>query len=152
MNPENIQDLYTLTPTQRAILFHTLYAPETGVYVEQNAVEIHDLDVACFIQAWQQVIQRHAALRTAFFWEEVEEPLQVVAKELSLPLTQLDWRGLDDTQQMTQLEDLMAAERQQGFALSVPPLFRLYLMQLDENRHFFSSISIIFCMTAGLIL
>lgn len=137
MNPENIQDLYTLTPTQRAILFHTLYAPETGVYVEQNAVEIHDLDVACFIQAWQQVIQRHAALRTAFFWEEVEEPLQVVAKELSLPLTQLDWRGLDDTQQMTQLEDLMAAERQQGFALSVPPLFRLYLMQLDENRHFF---------------
>jgi hypothetical protein len=45
MNPENIQDLYTLTATQRAILFHTLFAPETGVYVEQSAFEMDDLDV-----------------------------------------------------------------------------------------------------------
>lgn len=136
MNPENIQDLYTLTPTQRAILFHTLYAPETGVYVEQNAFEMRDLDVACFVQAWQQVMQRHAALRTAFFWEEVDEPLQVVARKLSLPLTQLDWRGMDDAHQLAQLQELMTVERQQGFNLSNPPLLRLYLMQLDESRYY----------------
>lgn len=136
MNPENIQDLYTLTATQRAILFHTLFAPETGVYVEQNAFEMRDLDVNCYVQAWKQIMQRHEVFRTAFFWEEVDEPLQMVAKEVSFPLTQLDWRGLDEARQMAQLQQLMADERQQGFDLSNPPLLRLYFIQVAENRHF----------------
>lgn len=135
MNPENIQDLYTLTPTQRAILFHTLFAPETGVYVEQNAFEIEDLDVSSYVHAWQDLMQRHEAFRSAFFWEEADEPLQTVARKVSLPLTQLDWRSVSEAQQMGQLQALMAAERQKGFDLSEPPLLRLYLIQTAENRH-----------------
>lgn len=136
MNQENIQDLYTLTATQRAILFHTLYAPETGVYVEQNAYELQNLDVPAYIRAWQTVIERHAALRTGFFWEEVEEPLQMVTKQVDLPLTQLDWQDATHEQQLEQLQALMAAEQERGFDLSTPPLLRLYVIQLDENRHF----------------
>ena len=134
--PENGQNPYALSPTQRAILFHTLYAPESGVYVEQNALEMFDLDVDSYVQAWQQIIQRHAVFRTAFSWEEVDEPIQIVSKEVPLPLTQLDWRGLDETQQMARLDELMAAEQLQGFDLSEPPLLRLYIIQVAETRHF----------------
>ncbi len=135
MNPENIQDLYTLTATQRAILFHTLFAPETGVYVEQSAFEMDDLDVPGYIQAWQHLMQRHEAFRTGFFWEEADEPLQTVVRTVDLPLTQLDWRDVSEAQQMAQLQALMAAERQRGFDLSEPPLLRLYVIQTAVNRH-----------------
>ncbi|MAT97567.1 MAG: non-ribosomal peptide synthetase [Anaerolineaceae bacterium] len=135
-HPENIQDLYTLTPTQRAILFHTLYAPKTGVYVEQNALEMEDLDIDLYAQAWQQMIKRHDLLRTAFFWEDVEEPLQMVIRDVPFPLAVLDWRSESEERQLSHLQELMATERQKGFDLTKPPLLRLYIIQVDENRHF----------------
>ncbi|MCA9953210.1 MAG: amino acid adenylation domain-containing protein, partial [Anaerolineales bacterium] len=128
--------LYPLSPTQRAILFHTLYAPQTGIYVEQNALEMENLDVDNYIRAWEQMLQRHEALRTSFIWENVEEPLQKVAPEVSLPLTQLDWRGIDGAAQIEQLQALMAEERTKGFDLATPPLLRLTIIQVDEARHF----------------
>ncbi|MCA9944474.1 MAG: amino acid adenylation domain-containing protein, partial [Anaerolineales bacterium] len=134
--PENIQYLYTLTATQRAILFHTLYAPETGVYVEQNALEMEALDVDLYVQAWQELIQRHELLRTTFFWEELEEPLQMVLAEVPLPLTRLDWRGQSAEQQLNQLQALMAEERRKGFDMTQPPLLRLTIIQVAEARHF----------------
>lgn len=136
MNPENIQDLYTLTATQHAVLFRTLNAPDTGVYVEQNAIEVRDLDGDCYLQAWREIMQRHEVFRTAFFWEEMDEPLQIVAKAVPLPLTQFDWRDIDAERQMVQLQELMSAERQRGFDLSDPPLLRLYLIRVAEDRHF----------------
>ncbi len=39
-----------------------------------------------FRRAWQLVIERHAVLRTAFVWEGVAEPLQVVRRTVRLPL------------------------------------------------------------------
>ncbi len=135
-HPEKIQHLYGLTPTQRAILFHTLYAPETGVYVEQNAFEMENLDADLYAQAWQQMLERHELLRTAFFWENIEEPLQMVVQEVPFPLTHLDWRGQTEAQQMAQLQELMATEQHKGFDLAQPPLLRLYVIQVDETRHF----------------
>ncbi len=135
-HPESIQELYPLTPTQRAILFHTLYAPKTGVYVEQNALEMAELDVALYIQAWQQLIRRHDVLRTGFFWEDVAEPVQMVLHEVSLPVTVLDWRSEPADQQLTHLQALMATERQKGFDLNTAPLLRLTVIRVGETRHF----------------
>ena len=74
-----VQDIYELSPMQQGMLFHTLYAPESGVYFEQrNCLLAGPLDVAAFKRAWQTVVERHAVLRTAFYWDEADKPLQVV--------------------------------------------------------------------------
>lgn len=65
---ENIADIYELSPMQQGMLFHTLYAPKSGVYFEQRNCILHGkLNVTAFKQAWQQVVARHPVLRTSFY-------------------------------------------------------------------------------------
>jgi hypothetical protein len=91
----NIEDIYKLSPMQQGMLFHTLYAPDSEVYREQTSCSLKgNLNVFAFQQAWGQVVQRHPILRTAFYWEELSEPLQVVQRQVELSWEQHDWRGL----------------------------------------------------------
>jgi hypothetical protein len=62
------------------MLFHSLYAPESGVYCTQLSCVLEgDLNLSAFEQAWQRVVDIHPILRTAFVWEGLERPVQVVA-------------------------------------------------------------------------
>src|SRR6516162_3921900 len=94
-NLDEIEDIYPLTPLQQGLLFHTLSAPQSGVYIEQVSCTLQG-EVEAFERAWQQIIMRHTILRTAFVWQELDVPLQVVEKDVTLPLRILDWRGLWD--------------------------------------------------------
>ena len=81
---KNVEDLYPLTPLQKGMLFHTLLAPESAVYVSQLTCTLPaDLDPGRFRQAWETLVRRHGALRTAFLWEGLDEPLQAVRKTVS---------------------------------------------------------------------
>src|SRR5262245_23149688 len=69
----------SLSPMQQGLLFLTLSASQPGIYIQQMVCSLHEsLDVPLFLRAWQAVIKRHAALRTALEWEEHEKPMQVV--------------------------------------------------------------------------
>ncbi len=135
MKTENIEDIYKLSPTQQGLLFHTLYAPDSGVYCDRYNITLKSLNVSAFKQAWQQVVERHAVLRTSFYWEEVDEPIQVVHRQVKLPFEQHDWRGIDEQQQ--KLAAFLNAEQKRGFELTNPPLMRLALIQMTENVYQF---------------
>jgi amino acid adenylation domain-containing protein len=136
---KNIEDVYPLSPMQAGMLFHSLLAPESGVYCEQISFELQGtLNVAAFAQAWQQVIIRHPVLRTAFVWENLETAVQVVGKQVKLPWREEDWRGVEPQAQQQKLTDLLIADRQQGFKLSQAPLMRLLLIRLSENVYHFT--------------
>lgn len=138
MSLKNIEDAYALSPMQQGMLFHSLSAPESGVYVEQMCFELHgSLNVAAFTQAWQQVIARHSVLRTACVWENLETPLQVVGRQVTLPRQELDWRRISSKEQQDKLAALLQSDRKRGFQLSQAPLMRLLLIRLaDEVYHF----------------
>jgi hypothetical protein len=138
MNSKNIEDIYPLSPMQQGILFHCLYTPTSRVYVQQLSFDLHgNLNVSALEQAWQQVVDRHSVLRTAFMWEKTEQPLQVVGRHLKLTLEKYDWRELSLLEQKTQLEAFALLERKSGFKLSKAPLMRLNLIRLaDDDYHF----------------
>ncbi|MDZ7959078.1 MAG: amino acid adenylation domain-containing protein [Aulosira sp. DedQUE10] len=136
---KNIEDVYPLSPMQAGMLFHSLLAPESGVYCEQVSFELHGgLNVLAFAQAWQEVIARHPALRTACVWENLEKPLQVVGRKVKFPWHQEDWRGVEPKEQQQKLATLLLADRQQGFELSQAPLMRLFLIRMSEQVYHFT--------------
>ena len=133
-----IEDLYPASPVQQGMLFHTLHAPESGVYVEQLGLVIEEtLDVAAFEQAWQQLVDRHAILRTAFVWRDTEVPLQVVHTRVTLSWERQDWRELSPAGQRSRWEAFLAADRRRSFAVAAAPLLRLALIRLGERSYRF---------------
>ncbi|NLG52156.1 MAG: AMP-binding protein, partial [Chloroflexi bacterium] len=136
MSMKNIADFYPLSPMQQGMLFHSLYAPDSGVYVEQTAYTLRGpLDVEAFVRAWQRVVDRHPVLRTAFMGEGLKEPVQVVYREVTILPEQQDWRGLDSAEQQARLDALLQAQRKQGFDLNRPPLFRLALLRTADDAY-----------------
>jgi hypothetical protein len=62
---KNVEAIYPLSPMQQGMLFHTLYAPNSGMYFEQLVCTLRGtLDVQAFQTAWQRVVERHPVLRT----------------------------------------------------------------------------------------
>jgi hypothetical protein len=138
MKTANIQDIYELTPLQKGILFHSLYAPEIGLYFIQVRYQLSgELNPVAFETAWQQIVERHTALRTGFYWEDVARPLQVVYKQVKVPLQHHDWRSLEADKQQQQLASLLLRDRQQGFDLSQECLMRLFLLRITDHCYEF---------------
>ena len=136
MAPGTIEDLYPLSPVQQGMLFYVLSAPRSGVYFEQFVLSYEQgLDPDTFVAAWQQVLDRHPILRTSFLWENLEAPVQVVHRNVRLPVERLDWRGRPPAEQESDLRAYAAADRRRGFDLARPPLLRLALIRVGEEAY-----------------
>ena len=133
---KNIEDIYPLSPMQQGMLFHTLLDPEAGDYLTQLTGTLEGKrTLTAFRDAWREVIRRHPVLRTAFVWETLDQPLQVVHREAELPCAQHDWRGRIDV--AGDFDRFLAADRTAGFDLAVPPLMRLTIFEVGEQVYRF---------------
>ena len=143
MSNNNIEDIYTLSPLQEGLLFHSLYySTESDTYLQQLRFSIRgELNVSAFEHAWQQVIARHTILRTAFVWDRYEKLFQAVRKQVKLPWQELDCRALDAEEQQRYLATLLEEDRRQGFDLSKAPLLRLTVIRFaDESYELFCTL------------
>ncbi len=137
-DPRVIEDIYPLSPMQEGMLFDTLMAPHSGIYFMQDRFELDGpVDEQLFRQAWQRVVDRHPALRTTFVWDIASGPCQIVHRRVDLPFEYLDWRDLPDSEQKARLDGLLDVERQRGFDFLTPPLVRIRLIRLGEDRYRF---------------
>ncbi|CAG9164010.1 non-ribosomal peptide synthase/polyketide synthase [Cupriavidus pampae] len=133
MSAGTVADLYPLSPMQAGMLFHSLLEPEGTAYLNQLRFAFEGLDVERFRAAWQAVYAHHDVLRTGFL--PGEPPLQWVARSVTLPLVELDWRGQGAAECEAGLEAHAAAELARGFDLSAPPLIRLVLIRTGDRTH-----------------
>ncbi|ADZ90231.1 non-ribosomal peptide synthetase [Marinomonas mediterranea] len=135
----NIESIYPLAPMQEGLLFHTLMNPQQGMYLLQyrHVMEMEALDTTAFQKAWNAVVDRHELLRTAFVWKQQRRPLQVVYKQVDLPVELLDWRTMDEETQKRELERMLAEERRQELAFNKAPIMRVRLIRLGEQRYQF---------------
>lgn len=138
MAAHNVEDIYTLTPVQQGLLFHVLADPASEMYVEQGVSTLRgEVDDAAFERAWRRVLERHTALRTGFLWKGLSQPVQVVYRNLEVPLVRHDWRGLSDGEQAARLEAGVKSDRRRCSRLSEPPLITLTLARVAGDAYKF---------------
>ncbi len=131
-----VEDVYTLTPMQEGMHFHSLLSPGSGVYVGQFGYLLEGpLDVQALDRAWQYAVGRHEILRASFAWEGLPRPVQVIHREATLPFRVEDWRGLGGAERQVRLEQHLEADRLAGFDTGRAPLMRVGLFRLEEEEH-----------------
>ncbi len=129
-----VADVYPLAPMQGGMLYHTLADPGSGVYVVQYTCEITgELDTTRFRTTWAELFERHAVLRTAFVWEGLDEPLQVIRERVAMPWTELDWADVSAQEIEDRFERFLEEDRASGFALDLAPLTRWTLIRTGPS-------------------
>ncbi|MGY3698972.1 non-ribosomal peptide synthetase component F/aryl carrier-like protein [Bradyrhizobium sp. USDA 3240] len=122
----NIQDIYGLSPLQDGILFHHLLASRGDPYllVSQMAFAKRGL-LDGYLGAVQEVVDRHDILRTAFVWEGLSSPAQVVWRKAALDVleVELDENGGSGREQLKRRFD----PRQYRIDLGRAPLMRFVI-------------------------
>jgi amino acid adenylation domain-containing protein/non-ribosomal peptide synthase protein (TIGR01720 family) len=128
----NVADIYPLSPMQQGILFHDLNEPDGPAYTNQLRVDVRHLDVERFRSAWQQTLDAHDILRTAFVWPQgMNAAVQIVLNHVLMPWALHDWQALEGQAQA--LERLATDDLAAGFALDQAPLLRVTLVRTGAS-------------------
>ena len=135
--PAEIEDVYALAPLQEGLLFHGLYGETSDLYVTTFAATVPELRPEVFEAAWQAVVDRHPALRTAFVWEDLERPVQVVGRRVAVPCRREDWRDLPAAERRRRLSEDLRGEAARVAPFNRGPLLRLSLFRTGESEHVF---------------
>ncbi len=136
----NVQDIYGLSPLQEGILFHHLMQEKGDAYLTRRVLAFesrHRLDA--FLAALQDVIDRHDSLRSAFRWQGLTKPVQVVCRQAQLPIEEKILpapvlpRLLEATDPRQRRIDLTRAPLLAAFIASEPDDGKCYLALLTHH-------------------
>jgi amino acid adenylation domain-containing protein/non-ribosomal peptide synthase protein (TIGR01720 family) len=132
-----VADAYPLSPMQSGMLFHSVSAPG-GDYFEQCSGRLSGApDIDVMARAWQLVVARHPALRTAFRLAADGSLAQLVHRGVPSTVARHDWRSLAAHVQSARIETLLDEDRAAGFDVGCPPLARLTFCQLSDDAVWF---------------
>ncbi|NHB98778.1 non-ribosomal peptide synthetase, partial [Photorhabdus stackebrandtii] len=129
----NIQDIYALSPLQDGILFHHLLANEGDPYLLTGQMAFANRALLDrYLAAIQRTIDRHDILRTAFLWQGLSMPAQVVWRQAPLSVTELVLNPADGSvsDQLTRRFD----PAHYRLDLSQAPLLRFIIAQETDGR------------------
>ncbi|WP_447963615.1 amino acid adenylation domain-containing protein [Nitrospira sp. Ecomares 2.1] len=131
----DIESMYYLSPLQQGLLFHRIADAGADPYFYQYVYSLKGaLRPDAFDRAWQAVVKRHSILRTAFVWEGVDKPVQVVRREASLSIERHDWREVPEVEHHRMLQSLLDLDRSSGWDFLMPPLMRLHLVRTKAEK------------------
>lgn len=131
----NVEAIYPLNFLQQALLFHSLQETIDQGFLRVKCVLKGKINVEAFQDAWRQNIQRHEVLRTSAHWENLDKPVQVVHKEVSLPFTFHDWSENSEPEQKAKFEELTNSYGAESLNLTKAPVLRIFLIKLSEDQH-----------------
>ena len=122
---------FPLSYGQRALWFLYQLEPENSAYNIVGAAQIHgNLDSQSLRRAFQQLVDRHASLRTTFSAGE-NGPVQKVEKYAEACFREIDASDLNDAR----LNQHLTEESNAPFDLENGPLFRVCLFRKSDQRH-----------------
>ncbi len=132
---KSISAIYKLSGLQQGMLFYSLYNSESGAYIEQFSCDLVGADVNVLNKSWDYILKQHTILRSAFYYDEFEVPVQGVHREVSMPVEILDYRTMNDVEKASAISIYEESDRKKGFDMKRPPLMRVGLIRLTEDKY-----------------
>src|SRR5579864_6169859 len=133
-----IEDILPLSPVQEGMLFHAFYdASGPDIYNVQIALNLEGpLDEKSLQDAANALLDRHKNLCVAFKHKDLDRPVQVVPRDVSVPWNTLDLSALEPQERERSWAELMQRDRLARFNPGVSPLFRFVLVRFapEESR------------------
>jgi amino acid adenylation domain-containing protein len=124
-----------LSFAQQRLWFLAQLEPDSSLYNISAAVRLRGhLDRAALARSLNEIIDRHAALRTTFACVD-GHPVQVVADQLVLALPQTDIHASSPRERETLVSMFAFDESGTPFDLQAGPLIRTRLLRLDDAEH-----------------
>jgi len=135
MIEEEIEDAYPLSPAQSGMLYHLLEKPDSNVYVSYITIDIlGELDEARLKKAWQDTIQRHSILRASFYWEGLDDPIQVINKGCDISWRSVNFIDTSEVDRQSKIAKILQGESRQGFDIQQAPLMRFTLVRSEAEK------------------
>ena len=124
--PADVEDAYPISAMQAGMLFHAAYAEESSIYRVVTSIRIAaPLQMDAVRQAIDDTMRRHPSLRCSFDLSGYSEPLQLVHRDVEVPLELAgDLSGLSPAAQLGAIEEWAAAAKFSTFDPAVAPLLR----------------------------
>ena len=129
--PGKLSDVLPLSPIQE-LYYGAAVAKTNAGYDQWHSRLVGPLDVRRFQSAWEQVLQRHALLRTSFHSSGLTQPVQVVRDGLQPYWHVDDWRALAKDAQAQRWTDFLAQDAARPNDLATAPLSRFTLIRLAD--------------------
>ncbi|MBB6171884.1 amino acid adenylation domain-containing protein [Nocardiopsis mwathae] len=136
ISPTPVVDIWPLSPLQEGLYFHSSYDEGAlDVYISQEALDFdRRLDADRLRAACATLLARNPSLRAGFTGDGVPRPVQFIATDPEVPLTEVDLSGLPEGERSARLAELMESDRRERFDLARPPLCRLRLVRMSDGR------------------
>ncbi|MFG1644974.1 amino acid adenylation domain-containing protein [Amycolatopsis sp. NPDC049252] len=132
----DVEDVHRLSPLQAGMLVQGLGAAAEDPYRIQWHYDIDGaLDAESFGRAWQEVVDRHAMLRSRFAWEGLPHPVQIVHRTWPVTVERWDATTVPTEERGAWLNRLASDERADEIDLRAAPPIRLVLVRTGARRH-----------------
>src|SRR5258708_36709492 len=123
-----------LSFAQQRLWFLDQLEPGSPFYNMPRVVRMRGkLDIPALHRALNKIVERHESLRTSFALEG-NEPVQVIPRNLELPLPVTDLSGIPELQREARAQNLATEEAQRSFDLSSGPLLRAQLLLMGPDH------------------
>ncbi|WP_331721435.1 amino acid adenylation domain-containing protein [Streptomyces sp. NBC_00212] len=131
-----LSDVWPLTATQSGLLFHTLMVDAAfDAYQMQMVFHLSGQVVPSRMRAaGQALLDRYAALRTAFVADAAGDQVQVVLDHVELPWREVDFSRLGEEARGAALKQLLAEDHATHFDPVTPPMLRMTLVTMGPDR------------------
>ena len=127
---------YGLAPMQQTMLMHGVTGRSAELYCEQVRVELRGtVDIDTLRQAWQAVVNRHAALRARFDFDSEGRPVQWFDPSHQVVIDLVDLRTYPEERRLVELDAVLADDRSRGIDCLHDPLLRWTLVRLAEDSY-----------------
>ncbi|MEV6558521.1 amino acid adenylation domain-containing protein [Nocardia sp. NPDC051756] len=136
MTATSLETALPLSPLQEGLFVHALVNRD-GVdeYISQVALQLDgEIDQERLRSACAALVRRHAVLRTSFHQRKSGQTVQLVHKDVTVLITDLDLTAEPESERRSRLRGYLSGERLRGFDLGTPPLIRFGIVRMTPDR------------------